>query len=525
MNIRIPALSSAILGLVASVLVPCWAKGSHSPPILLRDVRVIDGNGGPPLEHADILITGSKITAIGAAPGNPPDAQAGNHGADQRNPQSASHSADQRNAPSAGHSAGQADAQPATQPVTGNAIQPPPNTTIIKLTGKTVLPGLISDHSHLGLVKGTTASGSNITRANILRQLKQYTAYGVTTVTSLGLNLAPFYAVQPQAHSGATRTADLFGADKGFGAPNSAPPASLDTDDVYRPSTPEEARSQVRETAQRHPDLLKIWVDDMHGRFATKMNPEVYKAVIDEAHANGLRVAAHVYYLDDARQLIGNGVDILAHGVRDKAVDSDFTQAIKGRGAWYVPTLGLDESYYIYAEHPEWLQQPFFRRSLPPALAAQLNDTAWRAKVLADTKTLAAEKQALATNMKNVKTLFDAGVNIGFGTDSGATPLRIAGFAEHRELKLLTDAGLTPLQAIQTATKNSAALLHLDDRGVIAPGKLADLLVVDGDPSKDISAVDNIESVWRRGKKVADARWFKPRRPKKPAPEASPTPP
>jgi imidazolonepropionase-like amidohydrolase len=115
--------------------------------------------------------------------------------------------------------------------------------------------------------------------------------------------------------------------------------------------------------------------------------------------------------------------------------------------------------------------------------------------------------------MKNIKTLFDAGVNVGFGTDSGATPLRIAGFAEHRELKLLTEAGLTPLQAIQTATRNAAALLHLDDRGVITPGKLADLLVVDGDPSKDIAALDNVESVWRRGKKVADGRWLKSSRP------------
>jgi imidazolonepropionase-like amidohydrolase len=289
---------------------------------------------------------------------------------------------------------------------------------------------------------------------------------------------------------------------------------------VYRPSTPEEARSEVRESAQRHPDLLKIWVDDLHGSVPAKMNPEVYKAVIDEAHANGLRVAAHVYYLEDARQLVGNGVDILAHGVRDTAVDSDFVKSIKGRGAWYVPTLSLNESFYIFAEHPEWLQQPFLRRGLQPSVAAQLNDSAWRAKVLADTKTLAAQKQALATNMKNLKTLFDAGVNIGFGTDSGASPLRVPGFAEHRELKLLTAAGLTPLQAIQTATKNAAALLHLDDRGVIAPGKLADLLVVDGDPSKDIAAVDNIESVWRRGRKVADARWFKPRhasRTKKPA--------
>ena len=295
----------------------------------------------------------------------------------------------------------------------------------------------------------------------------------------------------------------MFGADKGFGVPNGAPPASigiLDTQ-VYRPQTPEEARSQVRETAQRHPDLLKIWVDDFRGTLQPKMNPEVYKAVIDEAHANGLRVAAHVYYLDDAKQLVSASVDILAHGIRDTTVDSDFINSIKSRGVWYVPTLGVDESSYIYAEHPEWLQQPFFRRSLQPSLAAQFNDPAWRAKMLGNAKTLAAAKQALATNMKNVKTLFDAGVNIGFGTDSGATPVRIAGFAEHRELKLLTDAGLTPLQAIQTATKNAAALLHLDDRGVIAPGKLADLLIVDGDPSHDITAVDNIESVWRRGKR------------------------
>jgi imidazolonepropionase-like amidohydrolase len=105
--------------------------------------------------------------------------------------------------------------------------------------------------------------------------------------------------------------------------------------------------------------------------------------------------------------------------------------------------------------------------------------------------------------MRNVKALYDAGVRIGFGADSGATPLRIAGFAEHRELKLLTDAGLTPLQAIQTATKNAAALLHLDDRGVIAPGKLADLLIVDGDPSKNITDIDHIRAVWRRGKQVA----------------------
>ena len=464
MHIRIPTVPivASLLAVLVAMTQVTEAHAAHSASVLLRDVRVIDGNGGQPLEHADVLITGSRITAVD------------------------------------------------TQPIDAKKL--PPNTSIVDAGGKTVLPGLISNHSHLGLTKGTTLSGNNVTQANILRQLRQYTAYGVTTVTSLGLNLKPFYQLQPQAHSGATRTADMFGADRGFGAVNSIPPASmglLDTQ-LYRPQTPEEARAQVRETAQRHPDLIKIWVDDSHHTLPAKMNPEIYKAIIDEAHTNGLRVAAHIFYLEDAKSLVGDSVDIIAHGVRDIAVDPDFVKSIKGRGAWYIPTLSLDESFYIFAEHPEWLQQPFLRRGLRPALAAQLNDAAWRAKTLGDSKTLAAQKQAVATNMKNVKTLFDAGVNVGFGTDSGASPLRIAGFAEHRELKLLTDAGLTPVQAIQTATKNAAALLHLDDRGVIAPGKLADLLMVEGDPSKDITAVDNIESVWRRGKKVSDSRWFNP---------------
>jgi len=469
MHIRIPALLVAIL-LFANGTV---AQAAHSSSTLLRDVRVIDGNGGQPLEHADVLIKGSKIVTVEA------------------------------------------------QPIDAKKL--PPNTTIVKLTDKTVLPGLISDHSHLGMTKGTTVAGNNMTRANILRQLRQYTAYGVTTVTSLGFNLAPFYELQPRAHSGSTRTADMFGADRGFSAVDSIPPASSNSlfAEVYRPQTPEEARAQVRQTAQRHPDLIKMWVDDAHHTLPAKMSPEIYKAIIDEAHANGLRVAAHVFYLEDARSLVGDSVDIIAHGVRDTAVDPEFVKSIKSRGTWYIPTLGLDESFYYFAEHPELLQQPFLRRALQPSLAKQLNDPAWRTKTLGDAKALSAQKQAVATNMKNVKTLFDAGVNIGFGTDSGATPLRIAGFAEHRELKLLTDAGLTPLQAIQTATRNAAALLHLDDRGVIAPGKLADLLVVDGDPSKDITAVDNIESVWRRGKKVSDARWFKPRTAPQPTPAAS----
>jgi imidazolonepropionase-like amidohydrolase len=494
-------LSAVLLAAMLPLATPSFAAPGS---VLLQDVRIIDGNGGPPQEHADILIKGSKIAAITDHTAQVPAQQKHPKPAP---PKAAAHDST-GNGPGAPDSSASdvvkadpaaADASPDTPPA------PLHGPRIINLAGKTVLPGLISDHSHLGLVNGTTASGKNVTQANIIRQLKQYAAYGVTSVTSLGLNLKPFYQLRPLAHRGKIQVADMFGADRGFGSPDSAPPAAmgiLDTQ-VYRPATPDEARSEVRETALRHPDLVKIWVDDMHHTFAKKMNPEVYKAIIDEAHANGLRVAAHVYYLEDAKQLVSDGVDILAHGVRDQPVDPDFIQSMKNHGSWYVPTLELDESFYVYAESPQWTQDAFFRRSLQPALAKQLDDAAWRQKILADSKTLAVEKEALATNMKNIKTLFDAGVKIGFGTDSGATPLRIAGFAEHRELKLLTEAGLTPLQAIQTATKNAAALLHRDDRGVIAVGKLADLLIVDGDPSRNIGDLDNIEGVWRRGKQIA----------------------
>jgi imidazolonepropionase-like amidohydrolase len=284
----------------------------------------------------------------------------------------------------------------------------------------------------------------------------------------------------------------------------------LDTQ-VYRPRTEEEARREVRETAARHPALLKIWVDDFHGQMPDKLSPPMYKAIIDEAHRQGLRVAAHIFYLEDAKRLVADGVDVLAHGVRDVPVDRDFIAAMKSHHVWYIPTLGLDEAFYLFAERPELASDPVLAHALQPALAAQFADPVWRQKIMSDTTKLATDKGSAAMNLRNVKTLYDAGVRVGFGTDSGATPLRIAGFAEHHELALLVKAGLTPVQAIGTATKNAAALLDLDDRGVVETGKLADLIVVDGDPARDIADVDKIEAVWHRGRKVAgDLNSFSP---------------
>lgn len=419
--------------------------------VVLRGMRLVDGSGGPPIENATIVLEGERVRDAGPN------------------------------------------------------VPIPKGARIVDLAGTTMVPGLVSDHSHLGMVDGTKASVANETRANILRQLRQYEAYGVTTVTSLGLNGPVFTELQPDLHRGALPGADIFGADRGIGVPSGAPPLEAGTENLYRVETPEQAVLAVRDSATRHPDLVKIWVDDFHGSLRQKMSPEIQRAVIDEAHRLGLRVAAHVYYLDDARRLVELGVDILAHGVRDRAVDDAFVKLLRDHKTWYIPTLGLDESFYLFGEAPAFTREMWVRHALQPALAAQFDDPAWRASVLADAKKLKADKDSVAHNLANLKKLYDGGVAIGFGTDSGATPLRVPGFAEHRELALMVKAGLPPSQAIRIATSRAAELLGHSERGLVAKGKLADFVIVEGDPTKDIEDLTRIVEVWHRGRKVSGA--------------------
>ncbi|MBE7618438.1 amidohydrolase family protein [Komagataeibacter sp. FXV2] len=430
-----------------------WGAGANARPVLMEHACVIDGTGAAAQADASILIDNGRIMAVGPHIDAPRDARR------------------------------------------------------IDMTGRTVLPGLISDHSHVGQVSGTTNGAQNYTRANILAALRQYERYGVLTVTALGLNRSPLFdELRREQHAGRNPGADLFGVDQGIGAPDGVPPQkrfNLAADEVFRPTTPDEARTAVNRMADEGTDLIKLWVDDFRNgvpgaKPLPKMTPEIYRAAITQAHLRGKRVAAHIHDLSDARALVQAGVDILAHGVRDMPVDTGLIEDMEQRGTWYIATLDLDEANYIFAEHPEWLDDPFLSAGLDPALRAQFADPKWRAQVLAAPLTAASHK-ALAMNMRNLLTLYRAGIHVGFGTDSGAMPTRIPGFAEHRELYLSVAAGLTPLQAISLATGNAAALLHLPDRGTIAPGLRADLLVVEGRPDHDIGDIHHIAQVWQRG--------------------------
>src|SRR6185312_14817460 len=270
---------------------------------------------------------------------------------------------------------------------------------------------------------------------------------------------------------------------------------------LYRPNRADEARRDVQEMAARRPNFVKIWVDDNLGK-VPKMKPEVYQAAIDEAHKHGLKVAAHVYYLNDAKRLVRDGVDVLAHSIRDKPVDDELIQLMKQHGTYYIPTLQLEEAFFIYADKAPWMKTAFFQDTLSPELREQFNSTEWVEKIEHD-KTTAIHRVALAQAKQNVKRLADAGIPIAFGTDSGAFPVRIPGFAEHRELYLAVSSGLSPVEAIHSATGVNSRMLGISaNTGTVEPGKEADLLILNADPEKAIQNTTRIAAVWHRGVEV-----------------------
>jgi imidazolonepropionase-like amidohydrolase len=351
----------------------------------------------------------------------------------------------------------------------GADVKIPAGAERIDVAGKTIIPGLINGHGHV----------------SDLGQLGLYARYGVTTVFSLGGDKEIEFRDQTRAEQ---QTPGLTRARLYIAGP------------IPTSKTAEDGRKAVDAIAAAKTDIVKIRLDDNLGR-SVKMPPEAYTAIIDEAHKKGMRAAVHVVTLADAKAVLRLGADYIAHSIRDEEVDGETIALLKKNNAFYTPTLMREVSTFVYAEKPAFLSDPFLLKDGNKAEMTKAQDPAFQENMRND-KSGMWYKEHLPVAMRNLKKIEDAGVPVVMGTDTGP-PYRFQGYFEHMELEYMTKAGLTPMQALVSATSTAARCVHAADQlGTLAPGKWADFVVLAANPLEDIRNTRKIESVWIAGGRV-----------------------
>ena len=358
----------------------------------------------------------------------------------------------------------------------GRDVARPAGATVIDATGKFVVPGIINAHGHVGPAPRDP-------------QLRRYALYGVTTTTSMAADPDDIVDFKAKQKAGDLRGARILTVRYRF---TTLPGNGSD----YK--TPEAARQHVDEIAARGADFIKVWLDAQGGRIP-KLSREFVAAVLDQARKHGKLTMAHIVELADARMAVDEGVNMLVHNVRDQDIPADFLATLKARNVSVISTLAREEGMFRAGGGTP--DDPFFVKGLTPQ---QRDGLTKKLDTLANDPERAASMRSFEQDKVNVKRLWDAGIRLGFGTDSGGASERyfIQGFYEHRQMDLLVQAGLTPMQVIQSFSRNNSEMLGIDkDFGTLAKGKAADLLVLAKNPLDDIANMRTFEAVYLGGKK------------------------
>jgi imidazolonepropionase-like amidohydrolase len=437
-TLRLTALGAGTLLAVATLALP--PSEAQAPAtgatIAFTNARIIDGTGRAPIEKGTVVVSGGRVTAVG----------------------------------------------PASTAIPAGAQR-------IDAGGKTIVPGFINAHAHLNVDRDFTGN----VREDLIRRLKMYANYGVTSTVSLGSTQADelegFKLMQEQ-NSASLDRARLFTA--GLNAIG---------------KTPEEARASVDRLADLHAQAIKFHINHT----PNDMNRPTWSAIIDESHKKALKVAVHIYYLDDAKAAMDEGVDILAHSVRDQDVTPAFIAEMKEKHVSYIPTLTRDLSVFVYETTPDFIKDPFFQRgmSLYKEQVAIVTAPEWQEKVRKDPTTEMIRK-GLAQANRNLKLLSDAGIPIAMGTDSGVAGAgnvgRWQGYFEQVEMEMMNKAGMSPMKVIVASTGDAAKVMGLKNVGTLQPGNWADLVVLRANPLDNIRNTRTIDSVWIAGGKLADVQ-------------------
>jgi imidazolonepropionase-like amidohydrolase len=429
-----------------------WISANQGTPTssaaLYEGARLITGGGGAPIESSAFLVENGRFTRVGRR----------------------------------------------------GEIQLPARATRVDLAGKTVMPALIDIHNHIGWTNHKTnqATKTSFNRELVIDHLQRYAYYGVAAALSLGLdrwdvNPEMPYQLRNEIIPNAAR---FLTVGRGIAAtPMAGPPVDYRLGVPYGAQTEAEGRSLVHALKAKNVEMVKIWVDDRQ-KTVPKLSVPVYEAIIDEAHKNGMRVVAHIFNLEDGKQLLKSGVDGFAHGVRDRDVDEEYLMILKQHpktwiGANLPPrALSAEEA----AAQINWLTE-----TVPPSQIKRMRDQlASRQAAGEGGGGNTGPSDMFGIQCRNLKKVHDAGAIIGLGTDGNGD----IGWSAHTELADMVFCGLSPAEAIVAGTRTSAEILKLDQLGTVAAGKSGDFIVLDANPLDNILNTRKINKVYLRGTAV-----------------------
>ena len=448
-----------VAGLLSSLVVAVVGQGARATAVVFEGARIIDGSGGTPIENGALLVQDGRIADVGPR----------------------------------------------------SAVTPPPGAVRVDVSGRTIMPAMINVHAHMGYEGYATWGARNHTPQNLLDHLQREAYYGVAVATSVGSSPTEMsLQFQRDQRAGTFPAAAQYLFMPGMAPPNGGPDHILrevtsELHVVSEVSTPEQARAAIARMSDQRIGHLKMWVDDRRGTYP-KLPPDVYNAIVQEAHARKILVHAHAIQLADQKAVVAAGADVLVHMVQSEPIDEAFLALLRQKQPYWATVIGLGDPIEVCNK------DPFFEDALPPSVVTRIRATLDRQPLVPSCgppSPNAANREKIVAD--NFPRMIASGVRLVLATDTGIHPGHTFGSGEHVELARWVQLGLTPAQAIVAATRTPAELMGLADLGTLVPGKRGSFVVLDGNPLDDIRNTRKIVDVYLDGarfdRQAVRAKW------------------